>query len=94
MAAILLPQGPLGRLGPVATHGGLQAQAEADAVLKAEGCGGRPAHGLQQGQHPREVPPPPVPPTPTDLPVPPSLDYKVQVTQQFPYHRPTPLIFR
>ena len=61
MAAILLPQGPLGRLGPVATHGGLQAQAEADAVLKAEGCGGRPAHGLQQGQHPREVPQPPGP---------------------------------
>lgn len=42
-------------------RGGLQAQAEADAVLKAEGCGGRPAHGLQQGQHPREVPQPPGP---------------------------------
>ena len=30
---------------------------------------------------------------PTGRPVPPSLDNKVQVTQRFPYRRPTPLSF-
>ena len=38
-------------------------------------------------------PPSAPPPTPAGLPVPPSLDNKVQVTQRFPYRRPTPLSF-
>ena len=56
-AAILPPQGLLGKV----THGGLQPQAELDAMLEAQRRGGRPPHGLQQGQNPREVPQPPAP---------------------------------
>lgn len=49
-----LPVG-LGLLQHLHHHGSLEAQAQSDAVSEADGGGGRPPHGLQQPQHPREL---------------------------------------